>query len=248
MTLLFLSHGPECSHTTISSCKRCWEGSILVKGIAHMDSIRVLFQVSWRECVFHDNRSFLPSWLSLLDYSGDFLSVHFRDFIGRCTLWHFLSVSHNHLIIDSFHSWTSCAITSVRSNMEDNCRPWSQVSLVIDNVLDCLNQGSPSSSPCAGILKATPIPINLSLRPTLWAPLTITGMILEHPGGTASLHRRGHRRISPPSLLHLVTIWWVFTEMRSWGVLDSKVLIWFTSSEDVIGSNQNEVSHFRKSP
>ena len=47
--------------------------SILVKGIANVDNIRVLFQGSWRECVLND-RLIVPAIMteevcSVLDYS-----------------------------------------------------------------------------------------------------------------------------------------------------------------------------------
>lgn len=69
--------------------------------------------------------------------------------------------------------------------------------LVIDEVLDDLDQRSPSSSPGATlrapVLRATLIPIHHSLLPTAWAPLIITGIILKHPMGTALLALKGTR-------------------------------------------------------
>lgn len=91
------------------------------------------------------------------------------------------------------------------------------------------------------------IPINLSLPPASWAVPIISGMIPEPSVGLALPALQGTREDLFSMVVFgraLVGFYW--DEIM--GALGSKVLIWFTSSEDVIGSNQNEVSHFRKSP
>lgn len=159
-------------------------------------------------------------------------------FICKCALWDFLCERCPIIIWLQTSSFQNITCNSSKKKLRkttynDLKCPWLWTRVL----------GDLSTDP----LRTTPIPVTLSPPADLLGTPSVLRNDSQPSEGTVFYALKETHE--DPFFVVIFTHSLVgFHRDKIMGVLSSRALIWFTSSEDVIGSNQNEVSHFRKSP